>query len=206
MSSKEGDIFTKIASDKPPIAPKSTPSSSSAKSSSKDPKEKPKEATSLKNKNETSLTVLADIMSKGFENLQNLLTRDCEEYDDDMVFGYDDDDDVVPLPDKEKDIFEALVDDAKFGGTVGPDITPTLAALANKYLKEPMSESIAKEKMEAYVRPGNVEFIEAPKLNKPIWENVNFSRRTYSVLQSVQQNFLSSSVPVNCNQSNGRIE
>ena len=71
-------------------------------------------------------------MSKGFENLQNLLTRDYEEYDDELVFGYDDDD-VVPLPDREKDIFEALVDDAKFGGTVGPDITPTLAALAKVF-------------------------------------------------------------------------
>ena len=155
MSSKEGDIFTKIASDRPPVAPKSTPSSSSAKSSSKDPTEKlkdSKEASSLKNKNETSLTVLVDIMSKGFKNLQNLLTRDYEEYDDELVFGYDDDD-VVLLPDKEKEIFEALVDDAKFGRTVGPDITPTLAALANKYLKEPMSESIAKEKIETYSDP-----------------------------------------------------
>ena len=120
--------------------------------------EQPKEATSSKTKNETSLTVLADIMSKGFENLQNLLTRNYEEYDNELVFGYHDD--AVPLSDKEKDIFESLVDDTKFGRTVGPYITPTLAALASVYLKGRLSESVAKEKMKAYVRPGNVEFIE----------------------------------------------
>jgi len=48
-----------------------------------------------------------------------------------------------------------------------------------------------------YPRPMNVKFLEAPKINKPIWENLPTPARVKdSALQTIQRDFLTSGVPI----------
>ena len=54
-----------------------------------------------------------------------------------------------------------------------------------------------KEKYEKYLRPKNVEFLEVPKVNQPVWENLSQATRYYDkALQSIQKDFLRSSIPI----------
>ena len=54
-----------------------------------------------------------------------------------------------------------------------------------------------KKKYEKYLRPKNVEFLEVPKVNQPVWENLSQATRYYDkALQSIQKDFLRSSIPI----------
>ena len=94
-------------------------------------------------------------------------------------------------------MFTDLVDDFKTGDATGPEVTRSLANLADMLLQMKVSESVVVEKRSAYLRPKNVQYLKAPRITKPIWETLNaFSRIRDSGLQSVQTDLLKSGVPV----------
>ena len=72
-----------------------------------------------------------------------------------------------------------------------------MASLTEKFLKSNFDETVLKEKKEKHLRPVNVDSLETPKVNKPIWENLSPSTRIKdSNLQAIQKDLLSSAIPV----------
>ena len=140
---------------------------------------------------------LAQIMTSGFANLELLFTKfmsQCEEQEE----AYVEPENTEPVTENDEehttdDIFAELLDKASVEDKVGPDISHPLATLADKLLKTKLSESDAKEKEQIYARPKNVEFLEAPKVNKAIWENMAGSKLEDLHLQNVQKIFVVSS-------------
>lgn len=138
---------------------------------------------------------LASIMETGFSNLQQVL-QDCmmPVNEDCDFFQYEEEGDNVESPEVEMDLFSTLSEEITSNDKVGADIPTSLASLANKLLK---SKSDNKDKFEKYPRPKNVEFLESPQINKPVWGNLSHQARvTDCSLQAIQRDFLASAVPV----------
>ena len=90
-----------------------------------------------------------------------------------------------------------MADEIKSGEATGRDVTPSLASLTDMLLRMKVSESVIVEKRSEYLRPKNINFLKAPRVNKPIWDTLNaFTRVKESGLQSVQNDFLNSAVPI----------
>ena len=78
--------------------------------------------------------------------------------------------------------------------SIGADVRPSLAGLADKLLHLKLGDSVVESKRELYPKP-NVKFLSAPKINKPMWETLNYTTQIKdSQLQSVED-FLASAIP-----------
>ena len=144
-------------------------------------------------------------MAQGFQGVQNSLKETLQSYfdqkedeiDEDMDYEEEVDNRSVAPDNGETDMFQSIVKDFISSDTVGPDVLQSLAALVDKFIKKRANESIIKTKHESYLRPKNTEFLEAPKINRPVWENLSPPTKMHDAgLQSVQRDFLTSAVPV----------
>jgi len=209
---KSADVATKTPASQPSLKPSSSAecegSKNSEKSSSKKlPAKDIKDSKSKSTKPETSsVDKLAEIMTAGFSDLKEFLSKKEEsvyDYDDDY-YDYENDYDedaaeysVLDSPVVELDLFDCLANDVNGSKAVGAEVRPSLAKLADKFLNLNLEDSFLKEVRENHLRPGNVEFLGTPKINKPIWENLSTSTRIKeSSFQAIQSDFLNSAVPV----------
>lgn len=149
---------------------------------------------------------LADVMATGFANLERLLTNALS-YEPELEEEHPNQETEVEVeetgdvnenttPDASDDIFLELSEKAGIEDILGPDVPTSLASLTDKLLKTKLSDSEAKERETKYARPKNIEFLEAPKVNKAIWENMNQSKPSDVNLQMIQRYFLLAVVPV----------
>jgi len=152
-------------------------------------------------KNEKSLDKLADIMANGFTELKNILSEfpsnHCDGHYEYEEFAGDEDSYEVESEQLETDLFDSFMENLDASEAVGPNLRPSLANLADKLLTMKTNDTVTKEKREHYLRPRNVEFLQTPKINKPVWESLSTSTRIKeSSFQTIQNDFLSSAVPV----------
>lgn len=160
--------------------------------------------------NDSHLERLGNIMERGFQNLQtsfgklggdianqiteNLRATDGLATDDGAGSDYAD---LSETQHESEDLFTSLSRDFLQEETLGPEVPASLASLVNTVLSKQSSDDSSKVRYDSYLRPKNLEFAEAPKTNKPIWESLNPGpRRTDLRLQGIQKAFLKSSVPI----------
>ena len=93
--------------------------------------------------------------------------------------------------------FEDISDDLLGQVKTGPELSSSLAKVANKALQSKLKDAKYKEKDEKYLRPKNLEYASVPKVNKPVWEGMRRSNRQNDAnLQQIQQDFLKASLPI----------
>ena len=148
-------------------------------------------------KNSKSIDKLADIMATGFSELKEILISQNTHAEEETEY-YEDETAVEEFNEEEPaDLFDLLAEQVQAGDPVGPDVMDSLAGLADKFLNLKISDEAFKEKKELHLRPKNVKFLQTPKVNKPVWDNLGtHTRIKESNLQSIQRDFLSSAVPV----------
>jgi len=159
---------------------------------------KQKDAGTSKSSSQKSIDRLTDIMASGFLDLKDLLkeqhlqnSRLLNQEREDISYVHEDTSEY-----DEFDMFESLADEVSSPDSVGPDVRPSLAALTDRLLNLKISDAVVKNKRDLYPRPSNVEFVNAPKINKPMWESLHHATKIKdSVLQNIQKDFLISAVP-----------
>ena len=93
-------------------------------------------------------------------------------------------------------MFSTLANEVDCNSVLGPEVPRSLAQLADKLLKSKIDPT-NKDKYDKYRRPSNVEFLSSPPVNKPVWGNMSHSSKMLdNSLQTIQRDFLSSSIPV----------
>ena len=120
-------------------------------------------------------------MQTGFLNLQHILQGQGSEYlDFEEPPFFDDDDEDDDSGNIETDLFSTLFEEIEGDDRLGPDMPSSLASLADKLLKTKL-DPFNKEKYEKYPRPKNVEFLQTPQINKPVWDHLsNIAKSSHS--------------------------
>ena len=81
--------------------------------------------------------------------------------------------------------------------TCGPEVSPSLSKLVDRFLSEKMDEAAYKKKDDLYKRPKNIANTQVPRINKPIWDSLHKgAKMSDSDMQRIQGNFLKSALPV----------
>ena len=145
-----------------------------------------------------SVDKLAEIMATGFNDLKELLKAQyaqniqvCQEPQEWEEFSEN-----FEEPESELDMFDSFSDICDSNEKLGAPVKSSLASLTDKLLQLKVDDSVVKDKRDLYSRPQNVQYLEAPKLNKPIWSSVNHQVQiTDSLLQSIEADFLASAIP-----------
>ena len=171
---------------------------STSKSSDANPKKGTRDKnSSSKSGTQDSIEKLSEIMASGFQNLQLMLGtcmgQNPNEYEMDHEDLVDDVDhsEQIEGADLFQEVNQEIVDNDKLGN----DVVPSLALLANNLLSKKLeaTDDIFKN----YLKPGNVEFVNTPQINKPIWNSLSHSTKGNDViLQSIQKDFLHSTLPI----------
>ena len=79
------------------------------------------------------------------------------------------------------------------GEQTGPAINHDLAAIVNELLTDKLTKDKLESVQDKYLKPENCGDLIAPKINKPIWQQLKQeTRNTDSVFQKLQQLYLSS--------------
>ena len=196
MSDIFADIMEVTVSDKTTAEPSASSSSKGkeAKSSSEESrssKKKDKKSDS-RNSEPDRLDKLSSIMEAGFSNLQQLLQGCIGNPDYEDVQPDFDEESFCPSDAPDADLFTALSEELGNDGKLGDEVPESLAKLTNKLLRTKL-ETSDKDK---YLRPQNIEFLEAPQINKPVWSNISHNARTNDcTLQAIQRDFLKSAIP-----------
>ena len=177
----------------------------SAKNAGKGKDIAPASSSKNRSKPKTDSSVdLASVMATGFASLENML-KECFAYgEEEIPEGIEDSGNSnntleasSEVPDNAgSDIFQELYEQVGSEDKVGPEVSQSLSSYADRVLKSKLSESDMKEKEEKYARPQNIEFLQAPKVNKAIWNNLVQAKSTDVQLQAIQRQFLLSSIPV----------
>lgn len=145
---------------------------------------------------EQSFDKLADIMATGFAEMRNAF-QGFNNAGQELEYETEDEEFNTESNDVDSDIFDSISNEINSGENVGPELRPSLAGLTDKLLNFKLDDSVLKEKREKYLRPKNVEYLNTPKINKPVWENISGSNRFKEAsFQGVQKDFLNSAVPV----------
>lgn len=169
-----------------------------------------------------SWSILTDTLKEGFASMQQSMVNmgsDIaakivseigpqnyeDEYDDDDDNNYEEEgfgesfneEPTVSNNSTSANVFDSVVKNFLPIDKVGPNIEQKLADMTNALLKGNLSDASLKEKTEKYPRPGNCSFVQAPKMNKEIWNALTYDPRSSDLaLQEVQANFLRSITPV----------
>ena len=148
---------------------------------------------------DNSFEKLAEIMATGFNDLKTMFydqsfhnheRAEFEDYEEDFF-------DATAMELSQEDLFDDLASGMEFLRSVGPEVHGSLACLSNKMLQMKINDDVVKDKRASYLPPKNKEFLNAPRVNKPIWENISPSTRIKeSSLQNIQKDFLASAIPV----------
>jgi hypothetical protein len=93
----------------------------------------------------------------------------------------------------ENKVFKSFVEQFATGERTGPAIDHDLATLVNDLLTEKLPKEKLEPVQDKYLKPENCENLIAPKINKPIWQQLKQeTRNTDSAFQKIQQLSLSS--------------
>ena len=137
-------------------------------------------------------------MSTGINDLKSLLANRYFNYDKEIdcehEYGLED---TPAEVNSSNDLFDYMTDDIRSGETTGKEVVSIVANLANMLLQKKVPDSAITEKRASYPWPKNIYFPKAIRVNKPIWKTLNaFTRVRESNLQPVQNDFLTSTVPL----------
>ena len=112
-----------------------------------------------------SIDKLAKVMESGFKDLKGLLQEQhlqnaClfTKNEDLVSVDYEDYSDCEVL-----DMFDNFAEEMTSSESIGADVRPSLAGLADKLLHLKLGDSVVKSKRELYPKPNNVKFLSAPK-------------------------------------------
>jgi len=174
----------------------SSKSADASHSSKRDSRDKDKKSSSKSSTHE-SINRLSEIMIDGFQSLQQMfegyMVPQEEDYDA-PIESIDDYRDATTG--QENDLFQEVSMAYQPGEKRGAEVVPSLAALANGLLKKNIELS-DKDKFEKYLIPSNVEYVDTPLINKPIWGTLSHeSKRNDVALQTIQKKFLHGSLPI----------
>ena len=161
-----------------------------------------------------SITTLGNIMLNGFKNLESSLSKMGETIAENITKNIaekivvDDEEldyELEPSDGSEmtdmgalssEDLLKKLEHSFIEGDPDSEDVSPSLAKLINLMSKKGKQEA-EKERSKDYLRPGNLPFLSAPKVNRQIWMSLGTSKKsTDKKLQDVQKQFLQSAVPI----------
>ncbi len=93
----------------------------------------------------------------------------------------------------ENKVFKSFVEQFVTGERTGPAIDHDLATLVNDLLTEKLPTEKLEPVQDKYLKPENYENLIAPKINKPIWQQLKQeTNNTDSAFQKIQQLSLSS--------------
>ena len=175
----------------------STPSGSKP-DEPKDRRSKSKDSSSSSSKSSSSKTLekLTEVMASGFKDLKDLLKeqhlQNSRLYQEADYEYYDEMDEL----EDDVDMFDNFADGMTAGESVGPDVRGSLAGLTDNLLRLKIGDSVVKAKRELYPKPNNVKFLNAPKINKPMWDNLHYSTQVGdSQMQAIEKDFLASAIP-----------
>ena len=215
MSKKDGDQTANNSSDinKEGSEQEKTVSEKSSNNRKSSSNSKTSSNTSKNSGNKThDFQLLANAMTEGFSKLQETFldmgNSIIEKVDASYYYEEDFENENYELDEehdsndmdircKEPDIFETISNDVGRNEESGPPTIPSLGNLANKLLKEKMGAETAKNMYEKYLNPMNVDFANAPKINKPVWENISQTNKVRDCkLQGIQKDVLKSSLPI----------
>lgn len=168
--------------------------------------------TSASKRSEDSIDRLGNIMLNGFKSLENSFTlmgkklteeisntiseqMGNEEPEKENDGALDEGNELDSLSAEE--LLKKLEEDFNAEDSVSENVMPSLAKLTNLMLSKKGNTETDKERAQSYLRPGNIEFMAAPKINKQIWISLSQTKKNYDKkLQEVQKQFLKSAVPV----------
>lgn len=167
---------------------------STSKSSETSAKKGSRDKHLSKSGTQESIDKLSEIMTSGFQNLQLLLggcIRDDYECENDEM-----PEDLVNCQQvEEADLFQEVSQDFLENDKIGADVVSSLASLANNVLSKKLETT--NEIFKKYPKPGNVEFVNTPQINKPVWNGLPHTTKGNDViLQSIQKDFLHSALPI----------
>lgn len=141
-----------------------------------------------------AIAKLTEVMQNGFQNMQELLAG-CLSVNNDAFGNLEDVESESFVDEGNSDIFSSLTNEITQSEKLGSAVPETLATLADKLLSTNV-DSLKNEKFEKHLRPGNINFLSAPQINKPIWGNLSQSAKTRDVkMQTIQKTFLASAIP-----------
>ncbi|CAB3983233.1 Hypothetical predicted protein [Paramuricea clavata] len=93
----------------------------------------------------------------------------------------------------ENTVFKTFVEQFAPGEQTGPAIDHDLATIVNELLTEKLTKEKLEPVQDKYLKPENCENLVAPKINKPIWQQLKQeTKNTDSAFQKIQQLSLSS--------------
>ncbi|CAB4028257.1 Hypothetical predicted protein, partial [Paramuricea clavata] len=93
----------------------------------------------------------------------------------------------------ENTVFKTFVEQFAPGEQTGPAIDHDLATIVNELLTEKLTKEKLEPVQDKYLKPENCENLVAPKINKPIWQQLKQeTKNTDSTFQKIQQLALSS--------------
>ena len=88
--------------------------------------------------------------------------------------------------DTEEDLFQTISEECQSRDKRGLPVIESLAKLADNFLSKKIDDK-DKEKFDQYLPPRNIEFVETPQVNRPIWGNLSQeSKRNDVSLQLIQ--------------------
>ncbi|CAB3986867.1 Hypothetical predicted protein [Paramuricea clavata] len=93
----------------------------------------------------------------------------------------------------ENTVFKTFVEQFALGGQTGSAIDHDLATIVSELLTEKLTKEKLEPVQDKYLKPENCENLVAPKINKPIWQQLKQeTKNTDSTFQKIQQLSLSS--------------
>ena len=171
----------------------------------------------VKSGNEDAFAKLTKILSMGFQNLESTISgmgsniadkvsRSIAEQlgaeeDNEMSIQEERDEDEETVTECEymtgDELLGKLEKDFSDVTEVGKDVPPSIASLVNMMLSKRGNPEAIEERGKKYLRPKNVAFASAPKINKQVWLSMSASKKMLDKkLQDVQRQFLLSTVPI----------
>ena len=134
-------------------------------------------------------------MITGFHDLKNVLqvSIDHGDYGDDEIELEAESDNFSDC--LELDLFQQVTQGFQSKDGTGPEVVKSLTCLADNVLKQKLE--LTDKLFEQHPLPKNVENVNTPKINKPVWVNLPHATKRKDVnLQTIQKKFLNSAVPI----------
>ena len=118
--------------------------------------------------------------------------------------AHDDDLDQVEIPSADSepapepgDIYDDLSKNLIKQDDLGSNLTDGLAQLVNGLVSKPSSDEACKFRKDAFPRPANCDFLQAPRVNPEVWSVLSpFARGSDIDLQGIQAQMVNSVIPV----------
>lgn len=164
-----------------------------------------------KNDGQEKVPDLSAILLEGFktlkESMETMGVNIAQQVSEEIMntFDYGDEEDIEyheeyhtanNEPHVQGNVLEDITKDFQVEETKGPDVPDVLAKLVNSLLGTKTNECSISSRELKYLQPNNVPFVEAPKVNKIVWDAMpGPSRSVDTLMQGIQKDFLLSAIP-----------